>query len=717
MTVAACALASASAWSAHAAPEPGGGDFFDLSLLDLLDRPTVTASGGEVEQRANAAANLVSILRSDIVRNGWQSVGEAVASAPGVYLIDAGTGPSIGVRGVTGGLRSGTRLVKVMINGMPVNFRPDLRAFLGPEFLPLEAVERIEIAMGPLSALYGANAFIATINVITRTVSPGATAEAAGIVQRLDGSGQLGYRISGMASYGWRNVTALVAASTASLDQSGRNIQQTYPAQDPTDDRFRLFFAEASRGDVSTPSSAFAQVRILDTPAGVLTIEGGVQRLVSSAEFELNSTLTHLSAERLVNGWMAAKLEKKWSDRFSSTLTVGVSSGAPAADEQFFLTGTQAHTFKRNFGYRALDIGLTSYVSLGPRLTLRLSVDTELDREKILYYTEIFNRAEGTRQPGDRLDLIADTQPKYQLMSDFGADLQVSGTPFERLDELRLTASARVDRVSYGSFGPPLQPSVRLAGIYRWQQGRVAKLIIGRAFQTPSGVLMFAQPGFGAANNVIGNLNAVGVPALRPQHIESAELIFYGLVTQRAVIEVSGFYQILKDEIEFRTTGTDYVARNGADSSFAGAETAVHLDFGSVKPFLTAAMAAPMRGGKPTLSASAAYPTLMGTAGVDVDLLRERLHLNGRLRYVGERGATSSNVAGNFGRPYTLAPFATVDLTVSTSKLFSFGKTGETRFVLSATNLLNHIHSEPGFGGYDLPVPGRRVLLEARQTF
>ena len=64
-------------------------------------------------------------------------------------------------------LCGGTRIVKVMIDGLAVNFRPDLTAFIGPEYIPIEAVERIEVAKGPLSAIYGANAFVAVVNVIT----------------------------------------------------------------------------------------------------------------------------------------------------------------------------------------------------------------------------------------------------------------------------------------------------------------------------------------------------------------------------------------------------------------------------------------------------------------------------------------------------------------------------------------------------------------------
>jgi iron complex outermembrane receptor protein len=696
--------------------EARAGALRPLTLEELLNISTVTGSGGEVEERATTPANIVFIGRAEILQNGWQSVGEALASVPGLYLIDSGTGPSIGVRGITGGLRAGTRLVKVMINGVAVNFRPDLRAFLGPEYLPVAAVERIEIAMGPLSSLYGANAFVATVNVITRTPMPGTAVEASGAGQYLRGGG-LGWRTSGIATYGGPNVTVLLAASTAGLDRSGRRVQQTFDGQNPTDPRFQPYFADASQNDDATPASAFGQVKILRTAAGALTLEGGVQRLSATGEFELNSTLTHESRESLTNGWVAGKMDKRWSDRQSTSLTVSASAGAPNRDEQFYLTGSRTRAFKRNFGYQALDGTFTWLLSFGQRFSLRVGLDGELDREDVLYYTAIFNQSEGTRRAGERLDLISDEQPRSQLLSDVGADLQVGITPLPRLPGLRLTASGRVDRVSYGDFGPPLQPSWRVALTNRWGQGLYLKLIGGKAFQAPSGVLMFAQPGFGAANNIIGNLNATGIPGLRPQTIESAELVVYGLVASRAVLEASVFYQVLKDTIEFRSGGTDYVARNGGETVYAGAEAAAHFDFGMVKPFLTGAGVARVVSQKLLLAPPPGYPNFVGTAGLDLDLFGERLHLNGRVRVVGERGATPGNVLYNLDRRYTLPRFATVDVTLSTAKFFLLGETGETRFILSASDLLDQSRSEPAFGGYDLPTVGRRVLFEVRQSF
>src|SRR5439155_54862 len=153
----------------NAEAEPASATDLDrLTLEQLLNLPVVTSSGGVEEERSMASANVYVVSRDEIAVHGWRSLAELLANVPGLYVSDDLVMPSLGVRGVTGGLASGTRVVKIMIDGQAVNFRPELTAFLGPEYIPMEAVERVEIAKGPLSALYGANAFIATVNVITR---------------------------------------------------------------------------------------------------------------------------------------------------------------------------------------------------------------------------------------------------------------------------------------------------------------------------------------------------------------------------------------------------------------------------------------------------------------------------------------------------------------------------------------------------------------------
>ena len=149
------------------------------------------------------------ISSRDIERRGWRSLQEILEQVPGLYIVDDHVAPSVGVREVTGGFRGGTRIVKVMVDGYPVSFRPDLNAFIGPEFIPIAAIERVEVAKGPLSALYGANAFLATVNVITNkpTIPSSASALAdPGFVPRLRrlGSGGPRRRAQGPAGGGQR---------------------------------------------------------------------------------------------------------------------------------------------------------------------------------------------------------------------------------------------------------------------------------------------------------------------------------------------------------------------------------------------------------------------------------------------------------------------------------------------------------------------------------
>ncbi|HZX97732.1 MAG TPA: TonB-dependent receptor plug domain-containing protein, partial [Myxococcales bacterium] len=209
-------------------PAPAG-DIEAMDLESLLNLPVVTSGGGRSESRAMASANVELVTRDDISRRGYQSIGELLSGALGVYTIDDMVNPSVGVRGISGGLRAGSRLIKVMINGTAVNYRPDLTAFLGPEFIPMEAVDRVEIAKGPLSALYGANAFIAVVNVITRTPTPGVNAELA--ARGYDVRGHGGGAGSGMVGFSGEGHSLVGAYSSAQIDRSGVQMTQTFSTQ------------------------------------------------------------------------------------------------------------------------------------------------------------------------------------------------------------------------------------------------------------------------------------------------------------------------------------------------------------------------------------------------------------------------------------------------------------------------------------------------------
>jgi len=158
-----CCVAAA---FAQASDEKGPA-FFGLSLEQLAEVKVAAASFVAVAQ--SRAPAIVSVIgREEIEAWGDRSVADALARVPGLYRVDAQGFQDLGVRGLFGGQRAWNRQVKLMIDGQPQAFRPDAANFLSAALMPMSTIDRIEVVRGPSSALYGADAFLATVNVVTR---------------------------------------------------------------------------------------------------------------------------------------------------------------------------------------------------------------------------------------------------------------------------------------------------------------------------------------------------------------------------------------------------------------------------------------------------------------------------------------------------------------------------------------------------------------------
>lgn len=237
------------------ADELGGLDLGALMSLDL----TVTSATKFEQTVAEAPAIISVITRKQIQERGYQSVAEALQSVPGLFVNTDWVSPDVGVRGVSGGLRGGSRVIKVMINGQPVSFRIETTNWLGAEFIPLQAIERIEVIRGPGSALYGANAFLGVVNVITRT------GEAAhGGEFWAQGSQALGRNSYGLGVQGGRLVGPAefyVALQQNSTNRSGLSIPVTFQDADWQEENADLL-GRSSYDDFATPWSVIATMKL-----------------------------------------------------------------------------------------------------------------------------------------------------------------------------------------------------------------------------------------------------------------------------------------------------------------------------------------------------------------------------------------------------------------------------------------------------------------------
>src|SRR5262245_49634226 len=711
------------------APPPdlsGGDDYGDINLEALLRLKVVTASGGVAEESDLAPANVFTVLGSEIADHGWRSLADVLANVPGMYIVDDYVSYNVSVRGASGGLRAGTRIIKVMINGVDVNFRPDSNALIGPEFIPVEMIDRVEIARGPLSALYGANAFLATVNVITITPERLAGELAArGLVRPAGGQARFGYGGTGVAMSKINDwLQLMMGASYDRVDRGGLTVEQTFPTQNTTN----APLGQRSGTDLSRPLNVFGRMTATTHRFGETSLQGGLQQMDSNGRFQLNSILSG-SRFAIRNVWASAQHHATWTDTVSTQAMVGVSHGGPTGSEQLYRTPSPASLdqnpgpefglpisyFTRNFGYTAADA--TAAVTVQPRTNLRFSagVDGSYEKHQTLYYSEHFLRSDDPfHMPGDVLVYNGDPVPVPEVtVKKVAPNLHAMYSPIPRI---RLYADGRADWSNL----VPVQYSWRAAAGWRILPNLVVKAIAGHAFQTPSTVFLYAYPGFGTGEDIQGSKNVRAASPLVPQTVQSGELVLNYICGDRLSVNVWGYMQAVTAQVAFeKDLGGTFYGQNEVAPTTYGAEIDVTARLWRCEPYA--------RVSKPWFKNSfqvetgpdvppPLVPSYWGLGGVRFSLPMPRLTFDVSWKVVGERGASQGNIVANGGNSYALPQYNLLNAAAS-AVLTPLGRTRETRVTLSGRNLLNQKYFEPGFGGIDIPGLGVTIMLNAAQSF
>ncbi len=141
-----------------------------LSLEELMNIRIVGASKYEQKQQHVAAA--VSIItRKDIRTYGWRTLNEALSSLPGIHATYDYQYEYLGTRGLGLPGDFNTRVL-ITINGNRINNATYDQGPTGRDFpLDIDLIERIEFIPGPGSAVYGQNAMLGVVNIVTRNGS------------------------------------------------------------------------------------------------------------------------------------------------------------------------------------------------------------------------------------------------------------------------------------------------------------------------------------------------------------------------------------------------------------------------------------------------------------------------------------------------------------------------------------------------------------------
>ena len=132
------------------------------------DEEFISIATGVVQPVAKAPAVATVITAEDIQNMGAVDIDEALETVPGLHVTrdPFGYQPAYVFRGIYSKFNP---QVLMLINGVPITnlFHGDRGLIWGG--MPVHSVARIEVIRGPGSAVYGADAFAGTINVITKS--------------------------------------------------------------------------------------------------------------------------------------------------------------------------------------------------------------------------------------------------------------------------------------------------------------------------------------------------------------------------------------------------------------------------------------------------------------------------------------------------------------------------------------------------------------------
>src|SRR6185369_15008298 len=128
---------------------------------------------------------------------------------------------------------------------------------------------------------------------------------------------------------------------------------------------------------------------------------------------------------------------------------LGGADGDPARETQLYLTGNPNYFFRPHYGYAAANAGIELTWSPRAALTLKLGADAELDREHVLWYTQVLNAPQNMRGALDEIPLIGAGDRQIAWMAQRGVYTQASSAPSAAWPNLRLTLNGRLDWIDF----------------------------------------------------------------------------------------------------------------------------------------------------------------------------------------------------------------------------------------------------------------------------
>jgi len=493
-------------------PESDEGPSLESLLRTELQRPAgdVAVSAASRQSRSADLTPAVTqvVTRQDIERLGLRNLGEVLRRFTGLQVRDDSLFTRVSVRGVGPGDFNGR--VLFLLDGLRLNENIYDAAQIDLDFvLDLSLVERVEFAPGPGSALYGANALLGVVNVITQRADRLAGAQArVGLGARGQWDSRFSWAMRTEGGWEWT-----VAGSTAEVPDA-----LAPQALDPEIARaVRPFEWDRARRLVASVRQGgwLARLGGSDRVRGQFAVIPELDRLGQATD-QTYFRFGQVAWEGEVWGW-------DWS------ASAALQQSRYRFDEPWALRGTEPpDTYRFEALGRWSQWELRAARALGDHL-LTAGVELQRDQRQRFRFEVLDLASDSLDERGHRWGLFV--QDEWQWA-----------------ERQRLVFGVRHDRTSQGV----QRSSPRLAYVWSPEPGHSLKLLWGSAFRAPNR--------FERVNN-----EQAGLLPPRPERVRSTEIVWEGRLAQDWAVRASAYHLALLDPSAQQSDGS-YLTQVGQRS-------------------------------------------------------------------------------------------------------------------------------------------------------
>lgn len=476
-----------------------GKDFFSMSLEELM-QVEITGSTLTPESLKTAPSAVTVFTQQELKRMGLDTLGELMNLVPGFQLYRS-SGSSMEMPFSSRGRRIGQTPAEilVMIDGQRFDSpRSSGNATLAPAY-PLKHIEKVEFIRGPGAAIYGSNAMMGVINIVTMS----------GVNDLSIGYGSYNRRLAYVqATQTYNDMTLDLLGHIEADDGDSFNVQDTFSVNSiDTDDPRKL-------ADVKLKFSW------KDTQINIQHNEFEVNNF-----YELNTISNNFNERHGQISSISLKHDFEWQsvnayfwlshNRSSASLSSQLTAAGdlfaisnPASNDAMFLNvDFKNYTETRVQQHNDWKINNSSRLQFG--VELRRIDAPESFAENNFDLSDLANGIEPIRYYGD----FDQTTPVQAASS-----RDILGLYTQYLHTLsnttHLTLGLRYD--DFNEIDSQLSP--RLGLVHELNEHHSLKLLYGEAFRAPSeGEL-----------NLLNNPFVLGNPDLKPETVQSIDVIWMG---------------------------------------------------------------------------------------------------------------------------------------------------------------------------------------------